>query len=314
MKKALLTLLSLCLWPGLVLGQSFSSSGKATTAATFLELGVGGRAMGMGGAFTAVSDDATALYWNPANLTRVEKRAATFMHASYLQSSYYDYAAYAQNLGPSGAFGAGFHYLTAGAITKTDANFNEIGKFTPSGLAISAAYAHKLDGMPGFDGAALGVSAKYIRSSILNTAQTAAIDIGALSPEYFQRRLRLAFVATNIGGTLKYQQTSENLPMTFKVGSAYRLTPRWLTSLDVNMPRDNAPYFAIGTEYQLPALSSWSFAGRMGYNSQTLNDVTGVAGCSVGIGMSSRGLSVDYAFAPYGGLGITNRFSISAKF
>lgn len=37
------------------------------------DFGVGARAMGMGGAFTGVSDDSTALYWNPAGLSRIKR-------------------------------------------------------------------------------------------------------------------------------------------------------------------------------------------------------------------------------------------------
>lgn len=37
-----------------------------------LGMGVGARAIGMAGAFTAVADDATAYFWNPAGLTQVE--------------------------------------------------------------------------------------------------------------------------------------------------------------------------------------------------------------------------------------------------
>ena len=308
-------ILVLALLPGALFGQSFSSSAKGTTAADFLQLGVGGRAMGLGGAYTAVADDASALYWNPAGLASVEKRAATVMHAAYLESSFYDYAAYAQNLGKYGAFGAGFQYLNAGAITETDSQFNNVGTFTPYDLALTAGYAHKLDGLgPLLDGGALGLSVKYIRSVILTAAQTSAVDFGVMSPEYLDRRLRLAAAVLNLGGTLKYQQTAENLPLTFKAGGAYHITSRWLASADVAAPRDNGPYFAVGTEYQLPLMGAWSCAGRMGYNSQTLSDVTGVTGLSVGAGLGLRGLSVDYAFVPYGGMGITNRFSLSVKF
>ena len=96
MKRILTTAFALCLMSGHIFAGSFSSSAQGTTAAEFLQLGVGGRAMGLSGAYTAVADDAGALYWNPAGLAGVEKRAATFMHAAYLQSSFYDYAAYAQ--------------------------------------------------------------------------------------------------------------------------------------------------------------------------------------------------------------------------
>jgi hypothetical protein len=313
MKRTLGAVLACCLLPGLLFAGSFTSSAKGTTAGDFLELGVGGRAMGLGGAYSAIADDASALYWNPAGLTDVEHRTVMFMHAAYLQSSFFDYAAYAQNLGAAGAFGASMQYLNAGSISETDSNFNSIGSFTPSDLAISVGYAHKLDSW-GLDGAAAGVSVKYIRSTILNTAQTAALDFGVLSPAYLDRRLRLAFTATNLGGTLKYEQAAENLPMTLRVGGVFHASRRWLASLDVSAPRDDAPYFAIATEYLLPVASTWSFAGRLGYNSQTMNDITGVSGASIGVGIGSKALSFDYAFVPFGGLGIANRISVSASF
>ena len=46
-----------------------------------LLLGAGARALGMGSAFVAVSDDATAVYWNPAGLVRVGRREAQAQHA-----------------------------------------------------------------------------------------------------------------------------------------------------------------------------------------------------------------------------------------
>ena len=51
---------------------SSSVSNVGTTAAAFLNIGVGSRANAMGGAFTAMADDATALYWNPAGLANLE--------------------------------------------------------------------------------------------------------------------------------------------------------------------------------------------------------------------------------------------------
>ena len=43
-------------------------SNVGTTAAPFLEIGAGARAVAMGGAFTAIADDPMSLYWNPAAL------------------------------------------------------------------------------------------------------------------------------------------------------------------------------------------------------------------------------------------------------
>src|SRR5205814_753634 len=101
---------------------AFSSDNRGTTTANFLKLGAGARAVSMGEAYTAVSNDATALFWNPAGLARLPEHggSATFMHAPYVESSFYDYGAFAQGLGDVGAWGASVQYFSAGKITETD--------------------------------------------------------------------------------------------------------------------------------------------------------------------------------------------------
>jgi hypothetical protein len=68
----------------------FASSGAhgQKYAGEFMALGGGARAMGMGSAFTAIADDATATYWNPAGIGVLEALrgspknwSAVFMHA-----------------------------------------------------------------------------------------------------------------------------------------------------------------------------------------------------------------------------------------
>lgn len=55
-------------------------------AAEFLSHGVGARAIGMGSAFVAIADDATATYWNPAGLTNVKKNSFSTMYSDTFQS------------------------------------------------------------------------------------------------------------------------------------------------------------------------------------------------------------------------------------
>src|SRR5436189_12209 len=50
-------------------------------AAEFLKIPVGPRAIGMGAAFVAVSDDATAPYWNPAGMVYLPYREVVAMHS-----------------------------------------------------------------------------------------------------------------------------------------------------------------------------------------------------------------------------------------
>jgi len=64
-----------------------------TTAAQFLKIGVGSRAVGMGGAFTATADDITAIYWNPGGLAAAGGNEAVFNHVAWFADMKYDFAA-----------------------------------------------------------------------------------------------------------------------------------------------------------------------------------------------------------------------------
>jgi len=76
---------------------SFSSSFKFTKyAGDFLTIGVGGRALGMGGAFTSVANDVTAGYWNPAGLSELPSTQIILMHDERFAGVVnYDYVGFA---------------------------------------------------------------------------------------------------------------------------------------------------------------------------------------------------------------------------
>ena len=59
----------------------FSSSYATKYAGEFLSLGVGAKALGMGGAFVGVANDVTASYWNPSGLCQLDQKQLSFMHA-----------------------------------------------------------------------------------------------------------------------------------------------------------------------------------------------------------------------------------------
>ena len=294
---------------------SFGTAGIGQAAAGFLKLGVDARAEAMGEAFSAVADDAGAMYWNPAALTNIEKRSATVMHAVYLASSYFDYAAYGQKVGDAGACGAALQYFSAGAIRQTGPAGTGEGDFTPYDLAASVGCAYRLAPGGTLAGYSFGIAGKYVRSQILQSAQTLAADIGALSPAYLDGRLRFAFTAANLGGKLRFEREAESLPLVFKAGSSYKLSSRWLVSLDAGFPSDGSAFVGVGTEIVAAASSSVDFAARAGFNSTTIGDVSGFTGASFGFGLASRGgSSIDYAIVPFGGLGQAHRVSMSCKF
>lgn len=318
MKNAALVVL-LLLPAGAGAGE-FDRSARGATTAQFLRLGAGARATAMGEAYSTVADEASALYWNPAAMIQVEKRSVTLMHAAYLDSVSYDYGAFAHNVGGAGVWGIGFQRLSAGKIMETDQAGVEAGTFQPVDLAISAGYAYELDyaGAYGpFDalqGFSIGVAAKFVRTKVALSGQTAAADLGILSPKLADGRLRLSGTVQNLGGRIKLDQEGNDLPLVVKAGASFKATDRWLFALDLASPRDNAPYAALGTEYRLPAGRDLALAGRLGFNSRTVGDVDGVTGLSAGFGIAFQRSSLDYSFVPFGSVGQAHRISLTFGF
>lgn len=66
--------------------QSSIMGQDGTDAAAFLELGIGARAMAMGGAYVSVANDGTSFYWNPAGASLLRRAEVGGMYASIFKS------------------------------------------------------------------------------------------------------------------------------------------------------------------------------------------------------------------------------------
>ena len=109
-------------------------SSPSEAGVTFLTISPGARPTGMGDSFVAISDDATASWWNPAGLARQSGRELTFMHANWLpgfnlNDMYYDFLAYKQEIPGLGVIGGNITYFYLGEQTKTDEYGTEQGTF-----------------------------------------------------------------------------------------------------------------------------------------------------------------------------------------
>jgi hypothetical protein len=301
---------------------------RAGTAAPFLRVGVGARAVAMGEAYTALADDAGAVYWNPAGLGDVQRRSTILVHSDYLESISFDYAAYAQRLGELGTIGASFHYLSAGDVRETDAAGVDQGSFKPYDLAVALSFAHRIGprvsrpgdfelparGLEWLEGYTFGASAKYVRSQIVAHAQTATFDLGLTSPWYYRGRVRWAVAAQNIGGVMKFDQEREVMPFAGKIGVAARFKTGFVAAIEGVVPRDTSPYAALGGEYRRSLGGSFSGAVRLGLNSRFVAEVTRAPGLSAGLGLSYLDFDLDYALLPAGSLGSAHQLSLGAKF
>jgi putative transposase len=111
-------------------GTSFAQSGQGGTESN-LSLGFGARAFSMGRAFTALSDDPTAVFWNPAGLEYVYQQSATFFHTSLFEGANYDFLGYAFPTLNLGTFGVGVGRIGIGGIKQRDIfNTDQGSQFT----------------------------------------------------------------------------------------------------------------------------------------------------------------------------------------
>jgi hypothetical protein len=103
----------------------FSASAFGTKyAGEFLSLGVGARALGMGGAFVGVADDATACFWNPSGLSLLNQKELFFMHAetfgSLLNQDFLALAWPLKGKTPSSTMAFSLQRLGGGGVKITD--------------------------------------------------------------------------------------------------------------------------------------------------------------------------------------------------
>jgi len=318
---------------------SFGQTKVGSTAAPFLNIGVGPRAISMGGAFVATANDMTALYWNPAGVARMEANGALFAHTRWFADISYNWAGVLVNMGSFGSAGLSLIYLNYGEMEVTTlAEQDGTGEFfSAKDIAISLTYSYNLS-----DRFSLGINAKYISQKIWNcSAEAFALDLGTLfiSDIY---GLRIGATISNFGTEMqldgkdlfilydvnpdingnndqilaKLKTDAYALPLVFRVGIAKDFVfqnNRLTIGIDAIHPNDNAEAVNIGGEY---AFNENVFI-RAGYKSTFLTNTE--EGITLGFGLKyelSPGIyaNLDYAYQDFGVLSYTQHFGIGIKF
>ncbi|MEO0083301.1 MAG: PorV/PorQ family protein [candidate division WOR-3 bacterium] len=216
-----------------------------TTAAQFLKIGVG-RATGMGEAFSAISDDASATYFNPSGLTQLRKREVLLNHIDWIADINHDYLAVAM---PTnwGVLALSFTALTMGqmqrlTIDDPKTNIREDDStglfFNCLDMAIGVSYARQITEKLSF-----GLTTKVISQSVWNmSANGVGFDFGLLYYTGF-KTLRLAACISNFGSSMSYS----GLALEF-IDPAYLTQPRATYKTE---PRSLPTYFRFGLAYDI---------------------------------------------------------------
>jgi len=310
---------------------AIAGTGVAKYAGEFISLGVGARALSMGGAYVALANDVTAGYWNPAGLSHMNYPQVTLMHAEQFGSLInYDYGAAAMPFGSDASIGFSVIRLGVDDISNTngaliDLNGNglldegerldnsKITYFNAADWAFYFTYSKKYS-----DDFSYGASVKFIRRELGdNSATGLGFDVGLWYMPFENvvlganlQDITTTFLAWDTG-------TNELISPTMKVGSAYFIDAfggRLAPAIDFDIRFENRRYASTahlgrvsldlhsGLEFQFKNIVAF----RMGYND--------VKQWSMGAGVRLPKLNIDYSFARFSGgearLDDTHRISL----
>jgi hypothetical protein len=302
----------------------FASSTSAQTvigkyAGEFLAIGVGGRPLGMGGAFTALANDITAAYYNPAGLAHLNYPQISLMHAEHFGNLVnYDYAGVGIPFGSDMTFAVSAIRIGVDGIKDTrdalyDANGDGIidirtgdrpnpaliREFSNQDWAFYLSFAKRHS-----ENFYYGANVKIIRRDFGDIAGATGVgfDVGALySPfEDFYVGANVQDVTT----TLVAWNTGRNelISPTLKLGTAYMVnflggtvTP----ALDFDVRFENRRF---ASNFNVGPVSFDMHAG-LEYNFKNLFSIRGgyndVKQFTVGAGVKLPKLNIDYSFARF---------------
>lgn len=289
----------------LLFAGTLSAGEVGSTSLNFLKVGIGARPAGMGSAFSALSDDATACFWNPAGLTDSRAGELFFTHHRWIEDIAQSAASYTFDV-QRVRLGVSMNYFGMGELERRSANSVEPeGTFSPSDLALGVSAGYRIR-----DNISAGVTARFVRESLdSQTASAALFDIGIKARTAIPN-LTASMVVRNLGTKLKYESLAYDAPRIVSLGAAYRTSLPWrdnsvTVSAEIEAPNDNETRIAVGGEY------NWRnyLFGRAGYRSGLEYE-----DFSFGFGINYLQLMFDYAFVPYSDLGNSHRFSFIYAF
>ena len=253
-----------------------SVSNVATTAASFLDIGIGARSLSMGGAFVAIADDPTALYWNPAGSVNIVRPMAHFYHSPWLADIQFNHSAVVVPLDRSSSLGFFITSVTMDEMqVRTVKSPQGTGEyFSVSNVALAGSYARRLT-----DRFSFGVNMKFIQEKIWHmNASGLAVDLGSLFVTK-NSGLRIGMSISNFGGKISMEgydtevdydidetmygnndkiDASLNsmnwpLPLVFRAGVSKDVVQSDIHKLtiaaDAIHPNNNVEYINVGFEY-----------------------------------------------------------------
>lgn len=314
----------------------FGQSKAGTTIGQFLKIEPSSRNTAIGTAGTSLYGEASSVYYNPASLGRLQGMDAQFTFNEWIADIKISYAAVALNLSNLGTFSLTVTSLSSGEIdvTTVDQPLGTGERYTVNDFALGLGYGLMLT-----DRVSVGVQLSYFQESIWHSSLMGfAMNFG-VQYQLEPGGLTLGASVTNFGPRASYsgrdlfvnfdfdsklngdndripadlRTDSYGLPTTFHVGASYPIKimddQSVTLCVDAKHPNDNNESVNAGLEWNIMN----NFFVRGGYRDIFLQDSEGglVLGAGVMVSFSgSNKVKFDYAWADYGRLNKTHRFTV----
>ncbi len=238
---------------------------SAGQAGAYLKMGVGARALGMGSAFTAVANDSTAAFWNPAGLAKLKKHEASFMHANLSDDRDYNFFNYAHVLNGKDGKSNGtvaISHINFGidGIPETREDNNGDPVLDPNGNVKIFSYFEDTEtntfisyGRAVTDKFYAGLNLKYLKQKLFtNKADTMGLDFGLMYD--WNDKTTLGLSVRDLGESMDWDTqagTKDDVPVTTTFGVAHKCNDKLLVSADLNKVKDMDVKLFCGAEYQI---------------------------------------------------------------
>ena len=287
-----------------------------------LRLGAGARSIGLGGAFTAIADDATATVWNPAGLGSAADLSLNFSTQQLDLDRSHNFIALTKALGSAGSIGIAVTNAGVSGIQQYDANERYSGEFGYSSNAYSLSYGI------GFGNFAVGLTGRMLTDNfgakgVENQSGFGGVDVGlmghALHIDIGEEKVptfHYGIVAKYLGASLG----DDTVPMVINLGVAYNLYMGNVVTFAADLEQESvnldesATSLRLGAEYTILTYKSTALAIRGGIRAS--RDAKNLFG---GFGVNIGGLQIDYAIqdgmaSEINGVGSTHFASLSYRY
>jgi len=300
------------LLPGLAHANIFEKVG--TFGGQFLKISVGARGAGMGVAYVAVADDATAVFWNAAGIARIdpEKSQLSLNHANWPADLSFDQVGYVFHMKKiPGAFSVHARALTMQPMEETTAyQPNGTGQTFDAGmLAAGLTYARSFT-----DKFSAGLTLNTIHTGLADLSQqTFSVDLGTLY-DVGAAGMKIGMAIQNIGSQEKFIQREARIPSIFRVGTSATLLQtsgqKLIGSFEFSHPPDNSERVNVGGEYSFKKYMFLRAGYAFNYDAEGLG-----AGVGFHFPVSVAGMAdFDYSYTDMMDLGAAHRFSLRFEF